>query len=358
MQKIKLAVSTPGRSRARRRAAAVILAATLTAALLFPSGCDTSLEVPKGYSLTPEMKALLTKYPPPGKMVDIGGYKLHIDAQGKGGPTVVMEAGAGSLSLAWAQVAPEIAKTNHVITYDRAGLGWSDPSPKSRTADNIVAELHTLLAKSGEKPPYVLVGHSMGGVYMRMYAHKYPTEVKGIVLVDPGDENLPVAAGPAVAADIQAAAKQAAAAARQQGAKCATGQFADKLSLLPPDGQLPEKAARQLQALEATEPWLWSTIAAEATSALDSWSQARAANITSVGDIPLIVLVSDQTVDLALSMPLNQEANTAWRDLQAGLVSESPRGELQIAQNSGHMIQLDQPHKVIDAIEKVVRAAR
>jgi pimeloyl-ACP methyl ester carboxylesterase len=358
MHKIKLAGSKPGRSPARRCAVAVVLAATLAFALLFPSGCGTSLEVPKGYSLTPEMKALLLKYPPPGRKVDVGGYKLHIDAQGKGGPTVVMEAGAGSPSLVWAQVAPEIAKTNRVITYDRAGLGWSDPSPKPRTAENIVAELHTLLAKSGEKPPYVLVGHSMGGVYMRMYAHKYPNEVKGIVLVDPGVENLPVAAGPAVTADIQAASKEAAAAAKQQGLKCATGQFADKLSLLPLDNQLPDKAARQFQALQATEPWFWSTIAAEATSALDSWSQARAANITSLGDIPLVVLVSDQIVDLALSMPLNQEANTAWRDLQTGLVSESPQGELKIAQNSGHMIMLDQPQKVIDAIGEVVRATR
>lgn len=340
----------------RRRLIFVLVALVVTAALV--AGCGSGVRVPEGYSLTPEMEALLEQYPPPGKLVDIGGYSLHVNSQGKGGPTVVMEAGAGSFSLVWSQVAPQLSKDSQVVVYDRAGLGWSDPSPKARTADNIVAEFRSMLSKAGVKPPYVLVGHSMGAIYMRMYAQKYPKEVVGMVLVDPGDENLPVAAGPEVAQAIDESAKAGAAYLKQQERKCALGQFAVKLSSLPLDNQLPEEAAKQMQALQATEPWLWAATADEALAATTSWAQARALNITSVGDIPLIVLVSDQLVELATNVSMNQETNTIWRELQVGLVSESPQGELQIARNSGHLIQLDQPNRVIEAVKKVVRLSR
>ncbi|MHB8895571.1 MAG: alpha/beta fold hydrolase [Candidatus Geothermincolia bacterium] len=326
--------------------------------MLFPAGCGSGVRVPEGYSLTPEMEALLKQYPAPGRFVDIGGYSLNMTSLGKSGPTVVMEAGAGSFSLVWAQVAPQLATGARVITYDRAGLGWSDPSPKARTADNIVAEFRAMLQKAGVKPPYVLVGHSMGAIYMRMYANKFPGEVSGMVLVDPGDENLPIAAGPEVAKDIEESAKAGAAYSRQQGRKCADGSFAVKLSSLPLSNQLPEEAARQLQALQATEPWLWSTIADEALGATTSWAQARAMNIKSVGNIPLIVLVSDQLVELVTNVSANQEANTTWRELQLKQVSESPQGEFEIARNSGHVIQLDQPDMVINAVNKVIRLAR
>lgn len=314
--------------------------------------------MPEDYSVTPEMEDLLKRYPPPGELVDVGGYNLHVNPQGEGTPTIVMEAGAGSFSLAWARVAPELAKETRVVVYDRAGLGWSGTSPSPRTANNIVSEFRRMLQKGSIKPPYVLVGHSMGAIYMRMYARKYPKEVAGMVLVDPGSEDLPVAAGPAVAQSIEQGAKTAAVYLKQQGRKCAIGQFAMNPWSLPLDNQLPEEEAKQMQALQAGEPWLWDTMADEGLSAGTSWAQAGALDITGVGDIPLIVLVSDQVVGLSPDVALNREANTVWRELQLQMVSESPRGEFAVALGSGHVIQLDQPGKVIEAVSKVLLRAR
>lgn len=96
-----------------------------------------------------------------------------------------MEGGNGQPGLTWAAVQPEVARFARVCTYDRAGLGWSEPSPKPRTAGNTVAELHTLLGRAGVEPPYVLVGHSMGGGLVRLYAHEHPDQVVGLALVDP-----------------------------------------------------------------------------------------------------------------------------------------------------------------------------
>jgi pimeloyl-ACP methyl ester carboxylesterase len=123
----------------------------------------------------------------PGQMVDVGGYRLHLYCLGKnveGSPTVILEHGLGATSAAWARVQPEIAQTTRVCAYDRAGMGWSDPGPEPRDAEHIATELHSLLQNAGIPGPYVLVGWSFGGLYMRMYAGKYPTEVSGMVLLD------------------------------------------------------------------------------------------------------------------------------------------------------------------------------
>ena len=127
---------------------------------------------------------LAKQNPAPGQLVDVGGYKLHINCMGKGSPTVILESGQGDYSLTWAYVQPQIAKITRVCSYDRAGLGWSDPSPNPRTASKQVEELHTLLVNSAVQGPYVLVGHSRGGMLVRMYAHNYPNEVISMVLVD------------------------------------------------------------------------------------------------------------------------------------------------------------------------------
>ena len=124
-------------------------------------------------------------YPPPGRLVDVGGYRLHINCTGVGSPTVVIEAGWGDSSASWGWVQPEVAKTTRICTYDRAGMGWSEVSPEPRTAREFAKELHTLLTKANEPGPYVLVGHSLGGYTMRVYAHDYSGEVAGLVLVDP-----------------------------------------------------------------------------------------------------------------------------------------------------------------------------
>jgi pimeloyl-ACP methyl ester carboxylesterase len=123
-------------------------------------------------------------YPPPGEMVDVGGYSLHINCVGQGSPTVVLDAGSGGFSAQWVRVQREVSGTTRVCAYDRAGMGWSEMGPEPRDAKQITGELHTLLGKAGIEGPFVLVGHSFGGMYMQTYAARYPDEVAGVALVD------------------------------------------------------------------------------------------------------------------------------------------------------------------------------
>lgn len=122
--------------------------------------------------------------PPPGQLVGVRGHRLHINCVGAGDPTVILEASNGGMSAHWAMVQQEVAKGTRVCAYDRAGLGWSEPSSEPRDAAHISRDLHSLLANAGIQGPYVLVGHSYGGLYVRVYADMYPNEVAGLVLVD------------------------------------------------------------------------------------------------------------------------------------------------------------------------------
>jgi pimeloyl-ACP methyl ester carboxylesterase len=123
-------------------------------------------------------------YPPPGQLIDVGDHSLHINCVGQGSPTVILEAANGGMSAHWVRVQQQVADTTRVCAYDRAGLGWSERGPEPRDARQISSELHTLLANAGIEGPYVLVGHSYGGLYARMYAARYSEEVAGVVLVD------------------------------------------------------------------------------------------------------------------------------------------------------------------------------
>jgi pimeloyl-ACP methyl ester carboxylesterase len=126
-------------------------------------------------------------FPPPGQLVDVGGYRLHLDCTGEataGQPTVILETLSGGISAYWGWVQPAVAQTTRVCSYDRAGRAWSDPSPHPLTLEQTVTDLHTLLTNAGVPGPYVLVGHSIGGIYVREFATRYPDEVAGLVLVD------------------------------------------------------------------------------------------------------------------------------------------------------------------------------
>jgi pimeloyl-ACP methyl ester carboxylesterase len=123
-------------------------------------------------------------FPPPGHLIDVGGFKMHIHCVGQGSPTVILETLSGGTSSYWGWVQPEVAKETRVCVYDRAGRGWSEPDPETQGLARTVRNLHTLLENANIEGPYVLVGHSIGGIYVRQFAVDYPQEVTGMVLVD------------------------------------------------------------------------------------------------------------------------------------------------------------------------------
>lgn len=123
-------------------------------------------------------------YTAPGRLVDIGDRKLHLYCTGKGGPTVVLVAGGGAYSIDWALVQPRVAESTRVCSYDRAGLGWSDSGPADETVEQTVADLHAVLNAAGEKAPYVLIGASIGGIYIRAYQRAFPDEIAGLVFTN------------------------------------------------------------------------------------------------------------------------------------------------------------------------------
>ena len=123
-------------------------------------------------------------FPPPGNLIDVGGFKMHIHCEGEGSPTVILEAMSGGTSVNWGWIQPEVQKETRVCVYDRAGFGWSESDTEYPTLARTVRNLHTLLVNANIKGPYVMVGHSLGGMYMREFAAEYPDEVAGMVLVD------------------------------------------------------------------------------------------------------------------------------------------------------------------------------
>ena len=124
------------------------------------------------------------QFPHPGELVDVGGHQLHIYCTGQGTPTVVLEAPAVGMSTAWGWVQPEVAHVARVCSYDRAGLGWSEAGDKPFAPSEVPAELHALLERAGERPPYVIVGEGLGAAFATLYAARFSVDVAALVLID------------------------------------------------------------------------------------------------------------------------------------------------------------------------------
>jgi pimeloyl-ACP methyl ester carboxylesterase len=279
----------------------------------------------------------------PGQLVDIGGYKLHIDCQGQGTPTLILDSGLGDSFISWRKVQPQIAKFTRVCSYDRAGLGYSDPSPRPRTSKVIAEELHTLLQHAGIAGPIILVGHSMGGYDVRLYASLYPTDVAGLVLVDashPDQEN-----------------RFPAALQNMQGTWLREAEFLEftmplgiprLIGLCDPD-----------PVVRAAECNFQSVREGVAEMKAFPESAAQAAKTGPFGDMPLAVLSHDPDKPSSeLPTGLAKPTNDAWEKMQEELAHLSTRGTQSIAKNSGHYIQLDRPEIVIEAVHRVVDEAR
>ncbi len=300
---------------------------------------------------------LKAKYPPPGQLVDVGGYRLHIDCQGNGSPTVVLEAGLSETSLMWALVQPQIATMTRVCAYDRAGLGWSDASPKPRTAEIMVDELHTLLKNANIQGPYVMVGHSTGGMLVRYYTHAYPAEVVGMVLVDAQHEEQFLRLSEA----RQQTVKQSFAQADQSLplfrvlTTTGIGALVPPIAAMTDNPKLPSPAREILSALMLSDPRFIVAQTAETDAIFESLAQVQRAHITSLGNIPLIVLYHGIN-DAGVPGMTPEEDQQWWQGLQTELAALSPQGKLVQAKQSGHHIQLDQPQVVIDAVQQVLAA--
>lgn len=290
---------------------------------------------------------LSKQYPPPGQLVDIGGYRLHIHCVGSGRTTVIMESGLNEFSVQWAKIQAEVSKFGRACAYDRAGFGWSDASPYPRTSEVMTKELHTLLERAKIEGPYVLVGHSFGGMNMRLYAHHFPNEVIGMVLVDAAHEEQSIRV-PAL----------------QKAAEQVLGQFhflarltsLGILALSPndiPDRGLTGDALAQYRANLATT-YYFDTAITETEALEQSFSEVRNAKITSLGNIPLIVLSRGVSDPLPAATEIeNQQYEQSWKEMQAELAVLSQRGKQIVASQSSHYIHLAQPQLVIDAIQDV-----
>ena len=287
-----------------------------------------------GYIYEPLAEAADAKtYPPPGQLVDVGGYRLHINCTGSGSPTVVIVAGAGDWSTTWGGVVqPEVAKTTRVCTYDRAGLGWSEAAPLPSDAAQFARDLHTLLQNANVPGPYVMVGHSLGGLVVRVFVHDYASEVAGVVLIDSMN---PKQVTPSLSNSLAQRFSFQALLARFGIARLLV-----KLPAIAPGMPPNEEAYYPLyirpQSLQA---------AANEYQELPA-SAAEAAAVKSFDDLPLIVLTA------------KRNDNPGWPEWQNELLQLSSNSEHLFAENSGHVIQIDEPDAAVAAILQMVQQVR
>jgi len=238
--------------------------------------------------------------------LDAGGHSLNMLIGGEGSQTVIFEAGFGAGLTSWATVQSNTAKFARTVSYDRAGLGQSEPGPKPRAAKQIAAELHAVLQKAGIAPPYVLVGHSFGGIYVRVFADMYPKEVAAMVLIDPSQE------------------------AFDDWTK--THREAQRAALDEQMAKVPQGVRDESAELSA------------------SYAQARAAEVPAGIPVILLTAMKDDTMPAAV--------RKVWLQMHEDWIAKVPGGKHIVVENSGHFIQAEQPQVVLDAIKQVVDQAR
>jgi pimeloyl-ACP methyl ester carboxylesterase len=285
----------------------------------------------------------LHNHPMPGELIDVGPYQLHLYCTGSGSPAVILDSGLGDTYISWRKVQPPLAQFTRVCSYDRAGLGFSDYSRHPSTSKEFAKELHTLLHNAGIPAPYVLVGHSMGGFDVRLFASLYGSEVTGIVLVDSSHPDQKQRFPPAMN-DMDATWL------REQE----FFEFTMPFGLPRLLGFCGNDAA--VRAAECN----FHTVR-EAVAELKSISESAAQTAATgpLGDLPLVVLTHDPDMPQPdLPEDLVKPASDAWQQMQKELAGLSTRSTQVIAKNSGHYIQLDRPDVVIEAIHHVVSQTR
>lgn len=304
----------------------------------------------------------------PGKRVRVGDVEWYIRVQGTGGPVVVIETGLSALSAEWWTIQDELAQTCTVITYDRAGYGWSDASPHPRTSGQIAAELRGLLDALGVPGPYVLVGHSQGGLYVQHFARAYPDQVAGVVLLDPlsaEDNRWKAELPPEVYAGSGV----------DKSPTLKTGVIAARLGLLrllerfikqsPPFYYMRNPAPEVVNAI-----WQHMQRASLYTTALEEYrlahDPANTAALYAAGDfpaVPLKVLYHDAKVIIAETMQYGglSEAQAAqvesfWEALLREMLTLSPHSEWISCEGASHFIHLTRPDIVVAQVKALLEA--
>jgi pimeloyl-ACP methyl ester carboxylesterase len=286
------------------------------------------------------------KFPPPGVLVNVDGRKMHIYCMGEGSPTIVLDHVGGGSSVDWALIQPKLAEYTRVCAYDRAGFGWSDDSPAPRTMQQQVHELHELLQGAHEQGPYILVGHSYGARVGRVYAAKYPDDVSGMVLMDAGilydDPRYPV--------ELHS-----------------DGESEDKLfrvarwlspfglvRLVRPFMELPTfdlpEEARLASASFSVLPHFFQSLLAQGEAMPTVLQEER--EVTSLGDIPLLILVASEPDDAVRNV---------WNQANIEMAALSTHGSYRIVEGATHIslaYREDDAQVCIDGILDVLAAAR
>ena len=261
----------------------------------------------------------LAKYPPPGQLVDIGGRSLHLWCTGEGSPTVLLEAGLSMGVAAWQQVQAAVSRLTRVCSYDRAGYGWSDEGPAPRTSRAISDDLTRLLDRAQITPPLILVGHSLGGLYLRHFAALHLGTVSGMVLVDSSHED------------------QGNPGAVMQGFFLIANAMGTRRLFMRFDHPVFDSVYNANKNLATTQRELEGV----AASARD----VKAASL-SLGDRPLVVLSRDSPPD------------SSWSRLQLDLLARSQRSKRIVVEGAGHMIHEERPEAVVAAIQELVSDSR
>lgn len=286
-------------------------------------------------------------YPPLGQLVDVGGYKLHLNCSGEGSSTVVFDSGFGCNSLAWTLVQSEVSKFSRAVSYDRAGQGWSETSPQERTSQNIVDELHLALKSAKVPGPYILVGHSFGGINVLLYASRYPDEVAGVVLVDSSHEDVEEKFPPMPKPNLSVLSFLT----RIGGTRLITHLSSYKKGL----EVFPSNIQKMYLAKISTDRSVNSCL--KEASVLDkSLNQLKSAG-GNLGNKPLIVITAGKPMGeqaSGLSEEIATQMTEAWTMLQKDLVTKSTNGKQIIAEHSGHMIPHEQPEIIVEAIREMV----
>jgi pimeloyl-ACP methyl ester carboxylesterase len=309
-----------------------------------------------------DQRDVLATYAKPGQLVTIHGRHINLYCMGEGSPTVVLESGLANSAFSWWRVQPEIGKISRVCSYDRAGLGFSDPARSPRDLVHETQDLHDMLLAAGLRPPYVLVGHSRGGDIVLMFADEFRPMVAGLVLVDPGVDERPLAS-----ASPSGEAKIAASVDLTLGCLQAIidGQWQPGSAVYEKCGGAPKpdpNLTAELNGVVAKwelDPSHVAEAASEWRSLGNDYERLEAAE-RPLGGLPMIVLSAGGNLVAGQLGLTSEEARALQAErnrIQTAYANQSSEGVRTDVPGSGHFIQIDNPTAVIDAVSEVVRKA-